>query len=80
MIIYRNIVYMFYKSEDGTEMVEMHVDDLYNYDDSNTATNLPSLGLFGENTSATLPIGPKPIIIFGQEEAIYWRSQVNKSC
>ena len=33
----------FYKTEDGTEMVKMHVDDLYDYSDSNTTTNLPSL-------------------------------------
>ena len=66
----------FYMNND-VPMVEAHVDDLYMYDEDK---NLPILGPYGGNTSVRLPEGEKPIITFGQDEAIFRSSQLNESC
>ena len=42
-----------YYTKDGEDMVEINVDELYKYNDSDT--NLPPLGLFGGNRSVRLP-------------------------
>ena len=69
----------FYKDEDGKEMVEIHVDHLYTYD-NDCNKDLPSLKPFGGNLSVRLPKGEKPRIVLGQDEAIYRSSQQNESC
>ena len=67
----------FYEDEDGKEMVEMHADDLYTYDDNQNS--LPILNSLGGNVSVRKPEATKPVIIFGQDEAIYRSSQQNES-
>jgi len=68
----------FYKSEDNVDMVEMHVDDVYSYKENEG--NLPLLPSLGGDLSVRIPIGEKPILWFGQDEAIYRSSQLNESC
>ena len=63
----------FYEEVNGkevTNMVELHVDDLYAYDE-NDLKSLPRLGKFGGNISKRIPPGCKPQLVFGQDEAIY---------
>ena len=60
-------------------MVEMHVDALYSYNNSDTS-NLPLLGPLGDNTSPSLPPNQKPVISIGQDDAIYRTSQLNEIC
>ena len=69
----------FYKDENGRDMTEIHVDDVYSYD-AIEINNLPSLASKGGNASVRLPKGSKPKIIFGQDEAIFRSSQLNDSC
>ena len=66
-------------SEGNIQMVEMHVDDLYSYNDT-TNDLLPLLGPYGGSLSVRLPSEQKPIITFGQDEAIFRSSQLNDSC
>ena len=68
----------FYKSEDNVDMVEMHVDDVYSYEANEG--NLPLLPSLGGDLSVRIPVGEKPILWFGQDEAIYRSSQLNESC
>jgi len=50
----------FYTSSEGNiEMVEMHVDDLYSY--NNKTNDLSLLGTFGGNLSVRLPPEQKPL-------------------
>ena len=67
----------FYK-EDEIDMVEIHADEIYKYD--NDDVNLPQIPLFGSNTSVRLPSGQKARLCFGQDEAIFRSSQLNESC
>ena len=67
-----------YYKKDGEDMVEIHVDELYKYDDIDK--NLPPLGLFGGNRSVRLPADVKARLCFGQDEAIFRSSQLNESC
>ena len=72
----------FYEEVNGKEvinMVELHVDDVYAYDD-NDLSSLPTLGKFGGNISKRIPPGCKPQLVFSQDEAIYRSSQLNESC
>ena len=68
--------------QNGKEMVEIHVDDWFNYnnDDEDTKQGLPFIGEFGGSLSVRLPKGEKPRIIFGQDKAIYRSSQLNENC
>ena len=68
----------FYEDAEGTAMVEVHVDTIYAYDE--TDKDLPPLGEFGGNTSVRLEEGVKPRLYFGQDEAIYRSSQLNDCC
>ena len=70
---------MHYYTENSIQMVEVHVDDIYAYDDDGDK-NLPKLGPYGGNTSVRIPEGRKPVITFGQDEAIFRSSQLNESC
>lgn len=45
---------MYFYKEENTPMVEVHVDDLYIYD-NNQNKGLPVLGLYGGNISLRLP-------------------------
>ena len=69
----------FYTADDGTDMVELHVDNMYQYNDDDLK-NLPILGLYGGNTSVRLPPTKKATLCFGQDEAIFRSSQLNDSC
>ena len=53
----------FYQDENGKEMVEIHVDDVYTYDD--IQNNLPYFPSLGGSLSVRLPKGAKPILIMG---------------
>ena len=75
----KNRIHFYTECESGTEMVELHIDDLYAYDDSDTS-NLPLIGPLGDNVSPRIPPNQKPVIIIGQDEAIYRSSQLNESC
>ena len=68
----------FYKDEKDVAMVEMHVDDIYAYNESDC--DLPSLPPFGGNLSVRLKPNQRPRIAFGQDEAIFRSSQLNDSC
>ena len=68
----------FYTDEEGKQMVEMHVDDIYSY--NNTEENLPPLPSLGGNLSVRKPKESKAKLVFGQDEAIYRSSQQNDSC
>jgi hypothetical protein len=62
------MVYKF-KNENGEEYAEVHIDMIANYDDTDDdyLCNLP----FGGNLSVRKPPHLKPLVIFGQDEAIY---------
>ena len=66
----------FYKDENGRDMTEIHVDDVYSYDKLEV-NNLPSLASKEGNASVRLPKISKPEIIFGQDEVIFQSSQLN---
>ena len=69
----------FYKNEDNLDMVEMHIDDVYKYEDNEG--NLLLLGPFGgEGVSVHLPKDSRPVLVFGQDKAIFRSSQLNESC
>ena len=68
----------FHQDENGKEMVEMHVDDLYTY--GNKQDNLPHLPSLGGSLSTCLSKGTKPVIVLGQDEAIYCSTQQHDSC
>jgi hypothetical protein len=55
-----------YKNEKGEACVEVHVDMLTEYDDD-YLRDLP----FGGNLSVRKPPNLKPLVVFGQDEAIY---------
>jgi hypothetical protein len=62
-----SLVYEF-KKENGEEYVEIHVDMLTNYDTNDEyLRDLP----FGGNLSVRKPPHMAPLIVFGQDEAIY---------
>jgi hypothetical protein len=63
-----------YKNEKGEEYVEVHIDMVSNYNntDDEYLQDLP----FGGNLSVRKPPHLKPLIIFGQDEAIYRSSSL----
>lgn len=61
-------------------MVEVHIDNMYRYSDLDDTHLIPPLGILGGSTSVRLPLGTKPRITFGQDEAIFRSSQLNESC
>ena len=69
-------IYSYQDGEEKEDMVELHVDDYYGYDDVDK-TILPR---YGGNVSVRLPVGSKPRLCFGQDEAIFHSSQLNESC
>ena len=68
----------FYDEKD-VKMIELHVDDMYTYD-IDGEKSLPILGPYGGNTSVRISQSVKPILTFGQDEAIFRSSQLNESC
>ena len=67
--------------ENGTNMVELHVDAVYGYDKNDTTNkHLPPLKPMGGNRSVRLECGGKTRLCFGQDEAIFRSSQLNDSC
>ena len=63
------------EGEERREMVEIHVDDYYAYDDKDNNENVPNIGPLGDNLSVRLPHGKKARLCFGQDEAIFRSSQ-----
>ena len=61
-------------------MVEMHVDVLYSYCANDVTCKLIVLGPYGGCLSVRITEGKKCRLTFGQDEAIFWSSQLNKSC
>ena len=53
----------YYKDADGREMVEIHVDNLYTY--NNDDKNLPVLPPLSGNLSVLPPNGARPRIVLG---------------
>jgi hypothetical protein len=70
-----------YRNKAGEDMVEVHADWLYQYDETEKLPNgflpLPTLG---GNLSVRKPESVKPRVTFGQDEAIFRSSQLNESC
>jgi hypothetical protein len=66
----------------GSDMVEVHVDTVYSYDEGSTKlpAGIPPLPKIGGYLSIRKPIGSKPRVVFGQDEAIYRSAQLNESC
>ena len=69
---------IYHYTDNDIPMVEVHVDDLYKYDQ--IEEGLPVLGPYGGNLSVRKPEGKKPVVTFGQDEAIFRSSQLNESC
>jgi hypothetical protein len=59
-----------YKNEKGEEYVEIHVDMLTDYEETDDDYYLRDLP-FGGNLSVRKPPHLKPLVVFGQDEAIY---------
>jgi hypothetical protein len=58
-----------FKNKNGEEYIEAHIDMIANYDDMDDVylQNSP----FGGNLSVRKPPHVKPLVVFGQDEAIY---------
>ena len=56
---------MHYYTENSIQMVEVHVDDIYAYDDDGDK-NLPKLGPYGGNTSVRIPEGRNQLSPLGR--------------
>ena len=67
---YNKQVRSFEYNEDGREMIELHVDDVYACDNDEDKY-LPKLPKFGGNLSVRFPDGAKPRLVLGQDEAIF---------
>ena len=59
-------------------MVELHIDDIFEYVEHDGTKYLRLLSTYGGNTSICIPAGKKAMITFGQDEAIFRSSQLNK--
>ena len=57
-----------YRSADGIEMVEFHVDD---HDFLHDLAEEMGYGLMGGNLSVRMPPGSKPLMVFGQDECVF---------
>ena len=68
----------FYKDEDGRDIVEFYVDNVYSYNKIET-NNLPLFASKWGNTSVWLPKGSKTKIIFVKNEKIFCGSQLNQN-
>jgi hypothetical protein len=70
-----------YRNKAGEDMVEVHSDWLYSYEEGEKLPNgiLP-LPKYGGNLSVRKPESVKPRVPFGQDEAIFRSSQLNESC
>jgi hypothetical protein len=72
-----------YRNDAGEEMVEVHADWLYSYDESDEKLpkGIPPIPKYGGNLSICIkPPNVKPRFTFGQDEAISRSSQLNESC
>jgi hypothetical protein len=68
--------------ETGEEMVEAHADTVcsHNEEAANLPVGIPPLPDMGGHLSVRKPIGWRPHVPFGQDEAIYRSAQLNESC
>jgi len=57
-----------YRSENGVEMIEFHVDD---HDFLHGLAIEMGYGLYGGNLSVRRPPGSKPLMLFGQDESVF---------
>jgi hypothetical protein len=70
-----------YHNEAGKDMVEVHADWLYSYEEvKKLPKGIPPLPKCGGNLSICKPENVKPQVPFGQDEAIFRSSQLNDSC
>ena len=69
---------IYHYTDNDIPMVEVHVDDVYKYDQ--IEEGLPVLDAYGGSVSVRKPEGKKPVVTFGQDEAIFRSSQLNESC
>jgi hypothetical protein len=70
-----------YRNKAGEDMVEVHADWLYGYEEGEKLPNgIPPLLKYGSNLSIRKPECVKPRVPFGQDEAIFRSSQLNDSC
>jgi hypothetical protein len=70
-----------YCNKAGEDMVEVHADWLYSYEEDKKLPNGILLLLkYGGNLSIRKPENVKPGVNFGQDEAIFRLSQLNESC
>ena len=65
-----------YQDDEGTEMVEFHVDD---YDFLQPVAEEMGFGMFGGNLSVLKPPEVKPLMIFGQDESVFKNQFLLKS-
>ena len=70
-----------YCNKEGEEMVEVHSDWLYSYEEGEKLPEgIPPIPEYGGNLSVRKPLNVKPRVPFGQDEAIFRSSQLNDSC
>jgi hypothetical protein len=70
-----------YRNKAGEDMVVVHADWLYAYEEDEKLTNrFPPLPKYGGNLSIRKPESVKPQVPFGQDKAIFRSSQLNDSC
>jgi hypothetical protein len=70
-----------YRNKAGEDMVKVHADWLYGYEEVEKLLNgIPPLPKYGGNLSIRKPESVKPRVPFGQDEAIFRWSQLNDSC
>jgi hypothetical protein len=70
-----------YHNEAGKDMVAVHADWLYSYEEVEKLPNgIPPLPKYGGNLSVRKPENVKPRVSFGPDEGIFRSSQLNDSC
>ena len=69
----------YFYAEVNKKMVELHVDDFYNYDIKDKDV-LSVIWRYGCTISIRLPSVAKPKLCFSQDDTIFRSSQLNDSC
>ena len=70
----------YYCNKAGEDMVEVHADWIYSYEEERLPNGVPPLLTYGGNLSVRKPENVKARVPFGQDEAIFRSSQLNDSC
>jgi hypothetical protein len=70
-----------YCNKAGEDMVEVHADWLYGYEEDEKLPNeIPPLPKYGGNLSIRKPESVKPRVLFGQDQAIFRSSELDNLC